>query len=394
MPADPNPGGKAAAVEQLRKLQALSDAALSHLTLDELLPELLLRLRDSFASDTSAVLLREGEELVVRAAEGIDEVGARIPLGEGFAGRVAAERRAIGIERVEQARIVNPVLREGGIKSLLGAPLIVEDEVIGVVHVGMRKRHRFSSAEVELIELAAARAAQGVEKALVHERLLRLDELKQSFVAIASHELRAPATAVHGAAATLHHRLDQLTKEQVRQLVEMLYEQSHRLTRLTNQLLDLSRLDREAIRIEPCRFVVRERLQAILEGLLRGHRDVRIVAAPELQAVADPDAFDQVIGNLVANALSHGAMPVTVRAEQRDRHLRVSVEDAGAGVPPEFVPDLFERFRRAPSERQVAGAGLGLAIARSYARAHGGDLLYEPLTPHGSRFELVLPQPA
>jgi signal transduction histidine kinase len=393
MSTDPDSGGDAAAVEQLRKLQALSDAALSHLTLDELLDELLLRLRETFGSDTSAVLLREGDELVVRAAAGLYEVGARIPIGHGFAGRIAADRRTIGVESLDPATIVNPVLREGGIRSLLGAPLIVEGDVIGVIHVGMRRRHRFSSGQKELIELAAERAARGIEKALVHERLLRLDELKQSFVAIASHELRGPATAVHGAAATLRHRFDQLSREQVRELVEMLYEQSLRLSRLTHQLLDLSRLDTDSVRVEPSRFAVLERLQVVVSSLSAQHPDVRIVAAPGLQAVADPDAFDQVIANLVVNALSHGAEPITVRAEQRDRHLRVSVEDAGAGVPPEFVPNLFERFRRAPSERAVGGAGLGLAIARSYARAHGGDLLYEPLAPHGARFELVLPQP-
>ncbi|MGZ4358234.1 MAG: GAF domain-containing sensor histidine kinase [Gaiellaceae bacterium] len=393
MAANPQSEGHLVLIEQLRKLQVLSDAALSHLTLRELLEELVAGMRDAFASDTAAVLLREGDELVVRAASGIDEAGVRIPIGQGFAGQVAAERRTIALENVDAAPIVNEILRQGGIKSLLGAPLVAEGETIGVIHVGSRSRRRFTNAELELIELAAERAARGVEKALLHERLLRLDELKQSFVAIASHELRTPAMTLHGAASTLFQRFDDLSQEQVRQLVQMLYEQSARLMRLTQQLLDLSRLDTDSIRIEPSTFKVREHLQAALAGLLAEHQGIEIDAAPELHAVADADAFDQVIANLVANAFSHGAEPVTVRAERRDRHLRVSVEDAGAGVPPEFVPSLFERFRRGPSEHLVPGAGLGLAIARSYARAHGGDLFYEPLSPHGSRFELVLPQP-
>jgi signal transduction histidine kinase len=77
---------------------------------------------------------------------------------------------------------------------------------------------------------------------------------------------------------------------------------------------------------------------------------------------------------------------------QQDRHLRVTVEDHGDGVPEQFVPSLFERFSRSDDARaRSGGTGLGLAIARSYARAHRGDLVYEPLRPHGARFQLVIP---
>jgi signal transduction histidine kinase len=93
------------------------------------------------------------------------------------------------------------------------------------------------------------------------------------------------------------------------------------------------------------------------------------------------------------NAFRYGDPPVTVRAEQRDRHFRLTVEDRGPGVAPEFVPDLFERFTRSGEGRaRGIGTGLGLAIARSYANAHRGDLIYEHAEPHGARFQLVLPR--
>jgi signal transduction histidine kinase len=93
------------------------------------------------------------------------------------------------------------------------------------------------------------------------------------------------------------------------------------------------------------------------------------------------------------NAFRYGAPPVTVRADQRDRHFRLTVEDRGPGVAPEFVPDLFERFTRSGGNRASGdGTGLGLAIARSYANAHRGDLIYHHAEPHGARFELVLPR--
>ncbi|MGH2921512.1 MAG: sensor histidine kinase, partial [Gaiellaceae bacterium] len=89
----------------------------------------------------------------------------------------------------------------------------------------------------------------------------------------------------------------------------------------------------------------------------------------------------------------HGAPPVRVTARRKDRHFRIAVEDSGDGVPPGFVQDLFERFSRSEQARaRGLGSGLGLSIARSYARAHGGDLVYEEVRPHGARFELVVPQ--
>jgi signal transduction histidine kinase len=163
------------------------------------------------------------------------------------------------------------------------------------------------------------------------------------------------------------------------------------MAKLVEQLLDLSRLDADAISITPERINLRDRIEEIVASVAAERRDdVRISVDPELEAPADPGALDRIVGNLVANALRYGSPPVSVDAVHHDRHLRVFVEDRGDGVPPQFVPELFERFTRSGRER-VGGTGLGLAIARSYARAHDGDLVYEEAEPHGARFQLVLP---
>jgi signal transduction histidine kinase len=156
-------------------------------------------------------------------------------------------------------------------------------------------------------------------------------------------------------------------------------------------LLDLSRLDADAISISPERINLRDRIEEIVASVAAERSDdVQIRIDPDLEAPADPGALERIVGNLVANALRYGMPPVSVDAVQHDRHLRVFVEDHGDGVPPQFVPQLFERFTRGGRER-VGGTGLGLAIARSYARAHDGDLVYEDAEPHGARFQLVLP---
>jgi GAF domain-containing protein len=160
--------------DQLRRLQALTDAALAHLDLQELLGALLDRTRELLDVDTCATLLLDEatDELVARAAVGIEEEveqGVRIPVGLGFAGRVAAERRPVILDRVDHANVLNPILREKGIKSLLGVPLVAGGEVVGVLHVGTLVPRAFTQNDVELLQLAADRAAVAIEHARLFE---------------------------------------------------------------------------------------------------------------------------------------------------------------------------------------------------------------------------------
>jgi signal transduction histidine kinase len=229
-----------------------------------------------------------------------------------------------------------------------------------------------------------------------HEVRLALeqaDEVKTNFIALASHELRTPVTTIHGLAATLSRHGDRLDEEQRVELRTTIERQAARLATLVEQLLDLSRLDADAIPIEPEQFNVKERLCEIVATVAPERpQDVQVSAPDDLEACADPSAIDRIVTNLVTNALRYGAPPVSVTAAQTDRHFRIAVEDRGEGVPPKFVPDLFERFSRESGSRERArGTGLGLAIARSYARAHRGDLVYEDAEPNGARFNLVLP---
>ena len=156
---------------QLRAVQKVTDATLAYLPEEELLQELLGRVSEILAVDTVAILLLEGDRLHARAAKGIEEEveqGVTIPLGRGFAGRIAAEKRAITIYDVDHADILNPILREKGIKSLLGVPLLVQGRVIGVLHVGSLTPRTFNGDERDLLQLAADRAALGIEQARLY----------------------------------------------------------------------------------------------------------------------------------------------------------------------------------------------------------------------------------
>ena len=179
--ASPRPGAAApeaealhAADARLRHLSAITEAALAHLDLDRLLDELLVRVRAILAVDTIAVLLLDHDtnELVARAAKGLEEEveqGVRIPLGAGFAGRIAADRRAIFLPKVEPGTVVNPILIQKGIASMLGVPLVVEGDTIGVLHVGSLTPREFSPDDAELLQLAADRMALAIDHARLYE---------------------------------------------------------------------------------------------------------------------------------------------------------------------------------------------------------------------------------
>ncbi len=242
------------------------------------------------------------------------------------------------------------------------------------------------------LALDRVRLFQAERKARI--ALERADEVKTNFVALAAHELRTPMTSIHGFVTTLHHLADRLDDGQRESLQKGLLQQTQRMTTLVEQLLDLSRLDAEAIDIAPERVDVRAHVEEIVHLAAADLAAVRIDVPADTIALVDPNALDRIVTNLLTNAFRYGEPPVRVHAEQTDRHFRLTVEDNGSGVPPEFVPDLFERFTRSEGSRATSGGtgtGLGLAIARSYARAHGGDLVYEDTEPHGACFRLILP---
>ncbi|GIE02990.1 PP2C family protein-serine/threonine phosphatase [Paractinoplanes durhamensis] len=149
--------------ERLRRLEALTDATLSRLDASDLLDELLDRVRDLLGADTAAILLVDphSQQLVATAARGLEEEvrrGVRIPIGRGFAGRVAQERVPLMLADFTSADVVNPVLVEMGIRALLGVPIIAAGEVVGVLHVGSLQPRGFTPDDVRLLELAADRA--------------------------------------------------------------------------------------------------------------------------------------------------------------------------------------------------------------------------------------------
>lgn len=175
------------AEDKLQELQALVDAALSRLRPGDFLIELLKRAKGILDADTATVLVLDHASgyLVATAASGLEEEvrqAARVPVGRGFAGRIAAENKPTVIEQVDHTKVVNPILLAKGIRSLAGVPLQVDGRVIGVLHVGSLTPRQFTGEDVEVLKLVASRAATAVQSLAAETDRIAAAALQQSLL--------------------------------------------------------------------------------------------------------------------------------------------------------------------------------------------------------------------
>ena len=218
--------------------------------------------------------------------------------------------------------------------------------------------------------------------------LAKLEKFRREFIADISHEIKTPLTGILGAADLMdaHDPLAAMTKKEAR-----------RLQALVQEILDLARLERdgETVRLEEADLadLVRETVERLQPKARTAGVDLAVdgTSAASLRWACDPQLLEQALTNLVENALRHSGSPtVRVSCARMGSEARLVVADAGRGVPPDEAERIFERFHRVDSARaaETGGAGLGLAIVRRIARLHGGDVVCEPVAPHGARFVL------
>jgi signal transduction histidine kinase len=387
---------------ELRAVHDLARAAQGAYEVRDLMDRICTSVAETFGFERVAISRyhEDADEIQLLAAYGLPVERVReLPraVSEWPVYRKVLETKAIVFvdDVQDQTALPAGVAEEYDAKSVVAVPLISQECCLGFLSADKGGTpFRLDETAQGILETIGVLAASFVEKALVHQELTRLDKVKTNFIALASHELRTPATVIYGISSTLNQRADDLRDDQIRDLRKALFDQSERMRQLVDQLLDLSRLEARAITIEPEKFSVRRRVEELIFVLAPERaNEVELDVEQELETTADVGAFDRIVSNLITNAFRYGAPPIKVSAEQRDRHFRLSVEDRGRGVNPEFVPQLFERFTRSPhSATSMEGAGLGLSIAQSFAQAHGGDLIYHPAKPTGARFDLVLPR--
>ncbi|MUK87237.1 HAMP domain-containing protein [Ornithinibacillus sp. L9] len=250
-----------------------------------------------------------------------------------------------------------------------------------------------------LYDQSYVRGAVAVIRDMTEER--RLDKLRKDFIANVSHELRTPISMLQGYSEAIVDDIAE-SKEEKNELAQIIYEESLRLSRLVNELLDLARmeaghiqLNKETIDVDPyINRIIRKFKGVAEENQVNLEIDKNLIF-PTVNC--DPDRIEQVFTNLIDNAIRHTSKGgyVKVIVENKNAELSVSIEDSGSGIPEEDLPFVFERFYKADKSRtrndKQKGTGLGLAIVKNIIEAHKGKITVNSKVNIGTTFNFIVP---
>lgn len=351
------------------------------------------------------------DELAVRWH---DHVAQRQPrVGEGIIGGVAATVASIDGNREGSAAGDPDGLVALELAWVLAVPILAGGRLLGVLATAGREGDAASERMRRMAEAVADRAGPALQNAQLwsdlQERMTReqaAQRTKDDFLSIVSHELRTPLTSIQGYSQLLESRLRTDRPGETKEMAHLrvIRSQVGRMRRLVDDLLDVSRIDRRGgVSIETIDFDLAEALRDAVARVRGEHREREIaLTAPDTLGVhADRDRIDQVLSNLLENAVKYSpdGGPVHVSAEGRGGDVEIRVVDTGVGIPGERRESVFERFYQADDEagrRRFGGLGLGLYISRAIVDAHGGRIWVgpNPAAERGSVFGFRIPRVA
>jgi signal transduction histidine kinase len=352
--------------------------------------------------ETFSILLRQGDQLLVKGMYGLPFYNQPIPLGSGITGTVAATGRAMVVPDVRQ--FPGYIEADPAIRSEMAAPMRIGEDVIGVADVESREPNAFDDAALGVLARLADQIALVARSNLLlsqqretMQRLRELDEMKSDFISITSHELRTPLTAIRGFVKTLIRNRPRLSDDQITEFMAIIDRHSERLSRLVEDLLLVARIESGGMRLQIEEVELPKFLREMAESFTPEERSrIRLEAGEDGGPVKmDPYRVDQVLRNLVANALKFSSpqSPVTLSASAANGWLRFSVTDRGQGIAESELGQIFERFHQAQPAltREARGAGLGLYITKRLVEAMGGTIEVSSRPGQGSTFSVALP---
>jgi signal transduction histidine kinase len=406
---------------EITSLFDMSTSVNMQLTVDSILDIITRRVLTCLEADQSSILMLDPDTqtLFCRAVHGIDSdfvKDAQIKLGDGIAGYVAANGEPMVINPEDISRKFAACRKPGrNITSALCIPLMVKGRAIGVLNINRIDRDRpFSAGDARILAVFGEHTAVAIQKvedyrALdnraslledANRRLSEINRMKEVFLTTVSHELKTPLTCIIAYAEFLRQDETSIEPEQRRTFSRILYDQAARLLDLVNDIMDLSRLEGGAIRLNLASTPINEVVESCVTALetLAVRKGIRLeqklaTGLPDIPI--DASKLRQVIVNLLNNAVKFTETGGTIEIGTRmlEDHVVVEVTDSGIGIPARDLNRIFDLFTRSDVavNRQYEGLGLGLHLVKRLVELHGGRIWVESTPGKGSRFYFSLP---
>jgi len=403
-------------IEQLRTAAEVAESLKTLLDSEALLAEIVQLIQRRFGLYHVHLYLYDNlrDALVVRAGSG--EVGERlvraghaIPLSASQSSIVAYAAAHEDVVRVDDVRgdarfLPNALLPET--RSELALPLMVREDLVGVLDVQDNRPGRFSESELDTFRILAGQIAIALDNARVFEelktvadRLKEVDRLKSEFLANMSHELRTPLNSIIGYAELILMGINGELDHESQQDVQAIYDNGQQLLALINDLLDLAKIEAGRMRLEVDDVLVGPLLDEVRTGnaglLLKKPIEMTIEVESSLPAIrCDRLRVQQILNNLVSNAVKFTEEGhVWLRAFRDGDTIAIQVEDTGVGINPEDIGTVFEKFRQVDGSftRRARGTGLGLAITHHLVKLHDGRIDVASALGKGTTFTVRLP---
>ena len=368
--------------------------------------------------DLGARLALEGEDELTAMEAALNQTAER--LGRNFA-EIENRRQELAtmLDSMQEAVVaINPeglvrwsnavMERIAGTQIRAGRPLVhsVRDpELLACLRDALEKREARSGSATSLasgriFEINAVPMPSGGALAVLHDitRIESAEKSRREFIANVSHELRTPLTSIQGYVETLIEE-PQPEKETAREFLGIILKNASRMNRITEDLLALAGVESPDYKLvlQPTRAsaLVKDAIESLGGVVVDSEVELEFAGAPETLVLADPDAMNQVFGNLIENALKYGKNGKRIRVGARllESEVEFTVKDFGTGIASEHLNRIFERFYRVDKarSRESGGTGLGLAIVKHIVLAHGGRVWAESELGRGAAFHFTLP---
>jgi signal transduction histidine kinase/HAMP domain-containing protein len=404
---------------ELETIARVSTATTTLTNVDELLQAVADLTKESFGFYHAHIYIYDPETGDITLAAGAGDVGRimkehghklHVDNETGLVARAIRNRDAVIVNDVSLVAdfLPNPLLPET--QSELAVPMIVGEDVVGVIDIQSAETNRFTPDDARLQRTLADQIAVALRNAQAFERerktverLREVDRLKQEFLANMSHELRTPLNSIIGYSEVLLDGVDGDLTEDAVEDVEAIYGSGKHLLNIINEILDLAKIDAGQMRLSTQEKDITEILKHIVTSSQVLVKDKNVeIRLEEVTAIAtvqiDPIRINQIMLNLVGNAIKFTEEgSITVRYGMTDDNMvRVEVEDTGTGMSPDQLELIFERFRQVDgsSTRRAGGTGLGLTITKQFVEMHGGEIGVDSQVGYGTNFWFVLPTAA